>query len=147
MDKFTSTAVYVCLLIGVVAIEVIIRLAVDDSASPEYGVMLATIGLGMVLPFLLFESLLLGKIHGIKRAFFPNPDGSLGMRIDIKQQVAAEHIPALKTATYILVIGCFIVWALALLTGLWLQQGITHPLVPLGFGIANCLAALAYFLI
>ena len=146
MRKATTlpSIIIILLLIAIVMLEYGIKFLAKEPLLPDLGTGLATLGLGLVLPFVVFESLLVGKVFGI-HSNFTTYSNTMEVRYVLEPRIAAMEIPRLRFATSLVVFGCFILWVLTLISAL-IATTETYYLyyVAFGTGILNCLIAWAY---
>lgn len=121
----------------------IVKIAAGKEMLPGLGNNLAALGLGQILPFVVFESLLTGKILSM-RATYQFFGSTLTVKYPVSVQHTAGTIEKLRVFTLLIFIGCFLVWIAAVSFSANLASGKQYSGLSLALGCINCLIAWSY---
>lgn len=142
-EKIFAPVTQILLILLVVLLEFAVRWLAGAKLLPDLATTLSSLGLGLVLPFPAFESLLVGKIFGI-RSEYKVVAGRVTVSYVLEPTVAAEKIPRLRFWTFVVVVCCSVIWIVTLVLSLKTMSHDVAPGVPLAFGILNCLVSWVY---
>jgi hypothetical protein len=135
--KVLTLAVFPVFAVGA---EVILKVTTGQPILPGLASSLAGIGLGQVMPFVMFESLLTAKILTPKTEYAIN-----GAELIVRYPLALQRDPATIEGLRLWAIATFLcsllLWLGAVGLSNHLRQGQSYSLVATGLGVANCVLA------
>ena len=104
---------------------------------------MASLGLGQVLPYLVFESLLIGKVYRVFTDYKKAGIAELQATYRISTVRSPSHIGTLIMLTQLVFFGCLLLWLGAVAYTAQLEPGESIA-IPILLGGVNCLLAWFY---
>jgi hypothetical protein len=146
MSKNLKAAVIIILPLAIVIGEIIIKISAGKPFLQDVGTILGALGLGQIIPFLVFESLIIEKIYSFKTVY--SISGKV-LHIEYPLEVNDSNlnkIDNVRTITLLVFVGCLLTWLASVSFSTNITSSTEYSIPSMVFGLVNCIIAWFYLL-
>ncbi len=142
VDSIINVALLLLFPLFFVVLEVIMRLLLDLSIGCVLGLLLASAGVGSLLPYIYIENLMMHKVLEFKvEHSFAN--GTITTSRTTEMNSTPGKIESIKKLTLLVFLGCLIIWLCTLILAITDTEG-TKIVLRISLGVITSLIAIAF---